>query len=51
MSPFIASKELRIKLHLIDLMVIAMKGLPSGMFWNVPSIYTGNFIYPSSFGY
>ncbi|CCN35394.1 conserved hypothetical protein [Vibrio nigripulchritudo SO65] len=28
-----------------------MKGLPSAMFWNVPSIYTGNFAYPTSFGY
>jgi len=28
-----------------------MKGLPSAMFWNSKSIYTGNFVYPTSFGY
>jgi len=28
-----------------------MKGLPSAMFWTNKSVYTGNFAYPTSFGY
>ncbi|GAB2654379.1 hypothetical protein GCM10026988_23040 [Vibrio panuliri] len=35
----------------IDLKGDSMKGLPSAMFWINSSVYTSNFVYPTSFGY
>lgn len=50
---FVASKELRNQccVFLLIEKVMVMKGLPCAEFWISNSVYTGYFVYPSSFGY